>query len=319
MNSLISVIVPVYNVSPFVEKCIKSIVEQNYKELEIIIVDDGSTDDSVKKCEKVQKNDNRIKIIKKKNGGLSDARNVGLKVANGEYVTFVDSDDYISPKLVSLLYKNIKKTNSQISVCDPVHVFNNKKYEFKDETEVKEYNSLDAIEEMLYQTSFLVSAWGKMYRRELFSGIEFPVGKLFEDSAIMYKLFEKADKVVYSNAKYYVYVHRENSITTKAFSNRDLDILSITKEIEQHYSSNPILAKAAISYRLAACFRVLLNAPKTKEFKNAENECGEYIKKHGKDILFNSKVRKKERLATLLYMYFRPITNMIYRRINRWK
>lgn len=262
---LISIIVPVYNVQQFLPKCLDSILAQTYKNIEIIIVDDGAKDNSGKICDEYGIKYSNIQVIHKSNGGLSDARNKGIEFVNGKYIIFVDSDDIIAPQLVEYLYRLIKKNNAEIGICEVAHCYPNKKILFKNSKDEYVLNSEQAIEEMFYQKSFLVSAWAKIYPTEFFRDIKFPVGVLFEDSAIMYRLFDKADKVVYGTAKLYGYMHRENSITTKKFSINDCDILKICEQISAYMEERKEnLKKAAKSYHMVAAFRIYMNAPKKR-------------------------------------------------------
>ncbi|HEV1835941.1 TPA: glycosyltransferase family 2 protein, partial [Streptococcus pneumoniae] len=252
----VSIILPVYNVEQYIKKCLESIQQQTYPNLEVIIVNDGATDKSVEYCEQICKIDSRFSVTHKENGGLSDARNVGIDKAKGDYLIFVDSDDFVSQDMVSYLVSSMENNEADIAICDPAHYYsdrqNNDLNIFYPASSVKVYEKTEALCEMFYQKSFLVSAWAKIYKKELFDDIRFPVGKLFEDSAVMYLLFEKCEKIVYSNAKLYAYVHRDNSITTKKFSDKDLDILDISNTILDHYSGNFRVYKAAVSYKVSA-------------------------------------------------------------------
>ena len=240
MEDLVSIVVPVYNVIQYLDVCMKSILNQTYQRIEVILVDDGSTDGSEQKCDYYARIDDRVVAIHKKNGGLSDARNKGIALAKGTYIMFVDSDDIISLNIVNYLHSICEKYSADISICDPVHCYSTDEISFQDEREIKVLNADDAIVEMLYQKSFLVSAWGKLFRREFFDDILFPYGMLFEDSAIMYKIFNKASKIVYGDAKLYGYMHREGSITTSKFSKKDCDIIKICQHIEEDMSDEMI-------------------------------------------------------------------------------
>lgn len=320
MKELISVIIPVYNVEKYLTICINSVLNQSYRNIEIILIDDGATDNSGELCEKFRLIDSRIKVIHKKNGGLSDARNKGIELAKGKYLIFIDSDDVVDYRFIEYLYKLIKDTGCDIGICDPVHCYPDKKINYSVETQRYVYSSEDAICEMLYQKSFLVSAWGKIYPKEYFNELKFPFGMLFEDSAIMYKVFNKADKIAYGNAKFYGYMHRENSITTKNFSKRDLDIITICNQIVKYMKNrNPELQKAAISYQTVGALRVYLKAINNSEFDEEIKLCVKIIKKNGKNVLFDTKVRKKTRIAILMFYVARPIMQYVHRRINRWK
>lgn len=317
---LISIVVPVYNVKDYLGKCLNSLLSQTYENLEIIIVDDGSTDGSNMICDKYAKTFNQIKVIHKKNGGLSDARNVGIEKASGRYITFVDSDDVIESNMIEYLYGLTQKYNAEIGICDPVHCYSNENIDFLEAIKETIFSSEEAIIEMLYQKSFLVAAWGKIYLTEWFKDIKFPVGMLFEDSAVMYKLFDKADVIVYGNAKLYGYMHRENSITTKAFSKRDLDILVICNQIEEYFSNRSVeLQKAARSYKAAGALRVYLNSPNNGEFDSEICGCKQFLSENTNKLLSDHRIRKKMRYALLLFKYAKIIMPFFYRKINRWK
>lgn len=212
MQELISVIVPVYNVEKYLKKCIKSIMSQSYTNLEIILINDGSTDDSGKICDELKEQDKRIKVIHKSNGGLSDARNAGLKIANGKYIGFVDSDDYIAEDMFETLYNINKKYNSDISIVSFYEIYKDKVIGVRDSKKLQELTKIDAMKELLIDTNIQSYAWNKLFRRELFEGLEFPTNKNFEDIATTLLLFEKANKVVLLEEPKYYYVRRDNSI-----------------------------------------------------------------------------------------------------------
>ena len=320
MSELISVIVPVYNVEQYLDNCMDSILKQTYKNIEIILVDDGATDNSGIMCDYYAEVDERVKVIHKENGGLSDARNKGISCATGEYIMFVDSDDVICPDLIEYLYNLIVECSSDISICDPVHCYPDKEIIFEQETSKRIFEPEDAIVEMLYQKSFLVSAWGKLFRKDFFNDILFPYGILFEDSAVMYKIFDKANRIVYGNAKLYGYMHREGSITTQKFSKRECDILTISEEIMDKMSNgSEKLLKAARAYRTAAVLRIYMNAPRNGDFDVELKACSDFLKENINLVLYDKEIRKKMKLALLMYKYTRPLMPMVYKRINRWK
>ncbi|MGQ7458213.1 glycosyltransferase family 2 protein [Streptococcus suis] len=323
MKKLVSIVLPVYNVENYILDCLDSIKAQTYSNFEVIIINDGSKDRSVEYCLDYCNQDSRFKIIHKPNGGLSDARNVGIEHTRGDYLVFIDSDDFVSPNLLSHLVDTLESNQSDIAIIDPVHYYSNREYINKDifiaQTKLKNFNRDDALQEMFYQKSFLVSAWGKLYRKELFNGIQFPIGKLFEDSAIMYLLFDKCKTITYSDAKLYAYVHRDDSITTKKFSERDLDILEITDSILDHYRKQSNIYKSAVAYKTSACFRILLNAPNEPKFENVKNQCKQFILSNWKSILFDKNVRLKNKLALILVRFFSPFVSFIYARVNRWE
>ena len=212
-NPLISVVVPAYKVEEYIEKCLDSILNQTYKNLEIILVDDGSPDNCPKICDEYAKKDDRIKVIHKQNGGLSDARNRGIKEATGEYIAFVDSDDYLESEMYEYLYNLLIKYNADISICGYRTFDENSSMNVatKEETCFNTIEALKALSEDIEVKNF---AWNKLYKRSLFvdNNIEFPKGKIMEDIATTYKLFEKSKIIVAGEKCYYNYLIRTSGI-----------------------------------------------------------------------------------------------------------
>ncbi len=239
MNKLISVIVPVYNVEKYLQKCVDSIINQTYQNLEIILVDDGSTDNSGKICDEYLKKDKRIKVIHKRNGGLSDARNWAIDVAEGEYIEFVDSDDYIEQDMIEFLYNNIEQYNADISICS-YYMIDEKECINQSTNELYVYSRLEILQEVLLDEKIRSYAWNKLFKKSLFDDIRFPVGKIFEDVITIGKLFEKSEKVVLNDVAKYYYRQREGSIlhiqnskTRLAYIYGALEILKYLKEKEE--------------------------------------------------------------------------------------
>ena len=226
MKETISVIIPVYNVEGYLTSCLNSVLRQTYKNLEIILVDDGSTDLSGKICDEYADRDVRIKVLHCENGGLSVARNRGIKASTGKYLTFIDSDDIVAENMIEYLENLLVTYDAKLAICDAQHCYQGKKYQFEQNEEIIDFDREEAICEMWYQKSFLPSAWGKLYKKELCDEKLFPEKMIYEDIAVMHELFWKAEHVVYGKAKLYGYMHREDSITTKAFHKKNLDILA---------------------------------------------------------------------------------------------
>lgn len=222
-KKLISVVVAVYNVESYIVDCINSLLDQSYDNLEIILVDDGSTDSSSSICDTYGKKYERVKVIHKKNGGLSSARNTGIIHAKGELIGFVDGDDTVGKEMYEKLYRNLLKTKSDISVCGRYYVYNDlrKVVRYKEERGIRIMNSKEAIKRMNSFSSFDMAAWDKLYKITLFDNIRFPVGKLSEDYFIMYKLFLKANKICYTPEPLYNYMQRQNSISHRKKINFD--------------------------------------------------------------------------------------------------
>ena len=197
---LISVIVPVYNVAPYLEYSLNSIQQQSYQQLEIILVDDGSTDDSSSICKKYLNQDLRFKYIYQENAGLSAARNTGIAAASGEYITFVDSDDWLDTSAIEILYRNLKKYDADIAAGN-YNLYNDSKeimYQFAEQE----------MKDMAWACSVM-----KLYKRDLFAGLRFPLGKNVEDTFVIYKVFLKAKRVVHvEKAIYWYRVGREGTL-----------------------------------------------------------------------------------------------------------
>lgn len=215
MSELISIIVPVFKVEKYLMRCVESIRDQTYPNIEIILVDDGSPDACPQICDQYAQEDTRIKVIHKKNGGLSDARNCGIDAAQGDYIGFVDSDDYIHPDMYMQLWENLKENQADIAVCGVKKVYSDEE-PCSEQTQnvLKIYDGRQAIENIFDGSLYLQSvvSWNKLYKRSLFENVRFPVGKIHEDEFTTYVLFYKSDKVVYNTGIYYYYYQRTDSI-----------------------------------------------------------------------------------------------------------
>ncbi len=189
MEPLISVIIPIYNVEKYLKKCIDSVISQTYKNLEIILVDDGSPDNCGIICDEYAQKDDRIIVIHKKDGGLSDARNAGIEICKGEYISFIDSDDFVSPYFIEMLYRGVHDYNCEIAtvehgvrfmdVEDEAVVFTTE----KSQCSYEEIKPREAIRLMMYQRLPNGAPW-RLYKREIWNELRFPVGWLYEDAAI---------------------------------------------------------------------------------------------------------------------------------------
>lgn len=226
MNDLISVIVPVFNTELYVKRCVNSIIKQTYENIQIIIVNDGSTDNSGEICRSLSKGDKRIQLIEKPNGGLSDARNAGIAEAEGEFLAFVDSDDYIHPEMIEIMHKTIIENDADISVCNFLYV---------DDlgNEIKKMNEQMPIKNRIMDTNhvlnemfnpkgyYYVVAWNKLYRKKLFNHIRYAVGKIHEDEFIIHHLLGESNSIACTSSALYYYVQRDESIMkTPSFQSR---------------------------------------------------------------------------------------------------
>lgn len=223
-DELISIIVPAYNVEDLVEKCLYSICVQTYKKIEIIVVDDGSTDKTRQICEDYAAKDSRIIVVTQENGGLSAARNKGMQVAHGNYYMFVDSDDYINHNMVSVLYKNLREYEADISMCDFLKI-----YEGEDDStaltlqdpvvdQIKSYESSQVMEMLWTVGQQTVIAWNKLYKKSIFENLFYPVGLLHEDEHLIHYLLERCRRLVYDNRQLYYYLQRKEGSLTSVIS-----------------------------------------------------------------------------------------------------
>lgn len=229
---MISVIVPIYNVEAYLDRCVESIVNQSYKDLEIILVDDGSPDHCGKMCDKWSQRDSRIKVIHKGNGGLSDARNAGLELAKGEYIGFVDSDDWIKPEMYQDLVTAIESEHAQLAVTGINRVYDNG-YGRAQFISKRPYviTGDQIVQAYLSQGTFSTAACDKLYIRSLFDHRKFPVGKQFEDAPVIFDILCNIQKLAVIGKAQYNYFQRADSITGKAFSVRKMDHYVFSKEI----------------------------------------------------------------------------------------
>lgn len=229
-NPLISIIVPIYNVEAYLEKCIESILAQDYTPLEIILVNDGATDGSGEICDKYAKQYENITALHKKNGGLSSARNAGMEIMQGEYISFIDSDDYIAPDMISTLYADLTQNNADISCTSAYNVYPNKTIANSNLNSLLILSKQEALDCFLFNNYLTPCAWGKLYKRELWNNIKFPEGRLFEDQLTTYKVIDLAQKVVFNPSPKYFYLKREGSIGHSSFNEKTYDLYKAINE-----------------------------------------------------------------------------------------
>ena len=221
---MVSIIVPVYNVERFIDRCVESLCLQTYKKIQVILVDDGSTDFSSRKCDQWAEKDMRVQVIHQGNMGLSAARNTGLEQAEGEFLLFVDGDDYVHPDYIRLLAEKMIKCGSDIVMCNYSHVDEEGKpavdYYYtclENKDSMNRIEVLQCFEDQKY-THFFHVVWNKMFRRELFHEVRFPVGiSLVEDVTVMPLLYYNSKKITIIGEKLYYYVHRKNSLSRGTF------------------------------------------------------------------------------------------------------
>lgn len=301
MNFKISIIVPVYKVEKYLNRCIDSILNQSYKNIEVILVDDGSPDNCGKICDEYLLKDNRIRVIHKENGGLSSARNAGLDIATGDYIGFVDSDDWIEPKMYETLIENVIKYNAQISVGGVVDLleegnkYTSIKSTFDGNIKIECLNKEDAMKKFFLGSW---SAWDKIYKREVHEKIRFPEGEINEDEAIAMQILDNCEKIVYTNEVFYNYIKRSDSITTSEFSEKKLDWYKNCKRnlefIKENYSSLNEYAEVRFCNSIMWSLRCI--TIENNNFKDSINIllCG--LRDNKKELLNNNLISKKEKM-----------------------
>lgn len=238
MDPIISIIVPIYNVGKYLPKCIESILNQTFKNFELILVNDGSTDNSGVVCDDYAKKDTRIKIIHKSNGGVSSARNAGLYVAKGEYIGFVDPDDYIDKNMYEKLYRLCIDNNSDIAICRFNREINGKIQNKESTEEIIELNNMEAMNELFKGNLYRFSLCNKLFSKKCFNDVLFPEERIHEDLSTTYKLFANSKRAVYINYCGYIYVRRENSILTSTYNEKRLQAFIAWDEIIEFIDKN---------------------------------------------------------------------------------
>ena len=304
----VSIIVPVFNVEKYLTKCLESLVSQTFSDIEIILVNDGSTDDSKKICEKFASKDKRIIIINKENGGVSSARNLGIEHSKGKYISFVDSDDYIANDMIEFLVRNIERTDADISTCGHYDCYMNKdsikKYHFKNSNESGVLSSHQALQESLIGGKISLLPYDKLYKRELFDNIKFPIGVIYEDSAVIPKVMTQISKVYYSFSPKYYYVRRVNSITNSKFSYRNFDIIKVNKQNFEMVKEHHKYALKHAEFRLLWSYLCVIDGIICSDFVYPEiNDILKIIKKNKINIFKSNFFTFKRKLLVLLLIF----------------
>lgn len=303
MQPLISVIVPVYNAAPFLDQCLESIVGQTYRNLEILVVDDGSTDGSAEMCDRWAESDERIRIIHQPNGGHSAARNAALDVMTGSLITMVDSDDVLHPEFVSTLLELMSSTDADISVCGYTP-FSGDNVTFPSPMaprDVSQYNQREALLAVFYQHGLTHSPWARLFKASLFDGLRFPLGIIYEDLAIIYPLLQRCQRVATTSSVLYGY-RQHDSNSMRVFSTKREAVLDVSERLEQQMQSDDPQYLAAVRSRLlSAYFNILLlsNQDKETDHTQLQDRCWNGIKRLRWGRLFDSNVRLKNKIGII--------------------
>ena len=303
----VSVIVPVYNVKAYLNRCVQSILNQTEQNIQIILVDDGSTDGSSSLCDDLAKADNRIRVIHKENGGLSSARNCGLQNANGDFVCFIDSDDVISPYFVEHLLFLVAKYACDISVGRYV-CFNETEPDFDTkDIDIEIVEGKKAINQ-LFGDSYVNAtiACNKLYKRSLFDDLKYPEGLINEDEALAYRLYYKANKVAFSSNIIYGYFMRANSITKSRFSKKNFDFLQIAWDRCIFFENNNEERYYHLFLKIY-CWTLLDFAQKTKKVLCDSKKSKELIKEFkakSRTLIASPYISKGKRIVIKVFRVF---------------
>lgn len=320
----VSVIIPVYNVEQYVEKSIESVLNQSMKDIEIILVDDGSTDRSGEICDRYEKKDERIVVIHKKNGGLSSARNVGVKAAEGDYIGFIDSDDFVEPLMYETLYRMAERDSADVAICGVYDVYKNGKVAQCDSREKFVCNQEEMFGHILLGEKISGTVCNKLIRKEIAKILEFPIGRLFEDVFYSALLVQKIKKASVTTEPMYHYVHRSDSITTCGYRKKDMDVIEAFEIDKQLVASHfPKLINKAEFALNSAYLRVLDKMLLTKGYRKFPEYkmVKQYLKEHSKEIVSSQYFRNSRKVAVqalriniLLYKYLLILNERVNRK-----
>ena len=297
---MISVIVPVYKVEPYIRQCVESVLGQTYSNFELILVDDGSPDGCGAICDEYAEKDSRVRVVHQKNAGLSAARNAGLDIAKGEYVTFIDSDDYVNIHYLENLWQTMNEKDAEISVCQMRQFTDGKEFPVFSENvsgdNIVVYDGHEACAG-IYRLDGSVSivAWGKLYKSSLFEKLRFPVGMLHEDNAVTPIACYEAGKVAVSSNKLYYYRQRESSIMGEGFSAKRFEQITATELCIAHFKNrqDSAMIKAAQKYEDIIKSKLVIKAISNhaegcipEEYRISERKALKTIRQNSNDDLY---------------------------------
>jgi glycosyltransferase involved in cell wall biosynthesis len=303
----VGIVVPVFNAFEYLPMCVDSLLEQSYKNIEIILVDDGSFDGSETLCDKYAVADSRVKVFHKENGGQSSARNLGLRNVTSQWVTFVDADDYVEGNYVEELLSLVGSYGADISIGSFTFVTPRKSTN-RSTGELEIMTGERAIKRMLLDDGFDMGPWAKLYRTKYFKKYSFPEGKFFEDSLLTYQILSEATRVVFRSTSIYRYMCRPASTVRGDFNEHKLDLIEMTKKAEAFISAKyPNLAAVAHRRVIWAYFSTLnqvLKSGTRDQIQYYAPDMAEYLLSQKNFILGNSFTPKRDQIAYLMLRYF---------------
>lgn len=306
---MVSIIVPVYNVAPYLKRCVDTIIVQTCSNIEIILIDDGSTDGCTAICDELAKEDERIVVIHQKNAGLSAARNAGLDIAKGEFVVFVDSDDWIHPRYVEKLLDDMQVHQCKMAIGEMRRCQNMESFDEMTGHSIKILRE-EAIPRML--KGEWISAWGKMYHCSLFDRVRFPVGRNNEDYAILIYLFEQCEKVCYTKDVIYYYYLREGSITQAVLNDHSFDEVVNGKEVWDYCCGRyPQWSGLALFNLTASIIKLTGKCVIENRYMDKYDEMKALFLSHKEDILNNADLSLKYKVFLWALLMGKPVHRML--------
>lgn len=298
----ISVVVPIYNIEKYVDRCVTSILRQTYSNTEIILVDDGSTDGSSALCDQYQRSAANVQVIHQENQGLSAARNAGTAAASGEYIVFIDGDDYICERFLSTLWGALYRNKAQMAVCGMAVVRDGGSAEpGRRSCRETAYSRAEALSVMLYQKQFDVSACGKLYPIGIARQHPFPIGRVYEDILPVTQMVSRAERVVWLPAKLYCYYQRRGSIMHSGSAAQYQDELDMTDAMYDYVSQTcPAAEPAALCKKFSNYCQVLAAVKRSKDaaqMGKLRERIMKFLCACAPRVACNSQARYKNRLA----------------------
>ena len=316
-ENTVSVIVAVYNAEQYLRKCVDSIISQTYCNLEIILVNDGSTDSYPQICDEYAKTDSRIIVIHKENGGCSEARNVGIDASNGNWIVFVDSDDFIAPNAIEMLYKSANEHNSDMAMCgvnlfiedfDGIKVYETKTLDYGI------YSGYDILKTTKLGELIYVVPWNKIYRRRLWQDLRYPVGRIHEDAFVAHHLFGMCNRVVCIPDALYYYRYNVDSITNRPYSIDRLDDFDALADRAQYYLDNGLreYMGSVLPYYYERLRTKYYRLEDNKSTHKRLSECRKSARRFVRYYFCDKNVLSTVRVATLIFLYCPKLYKFIW-------
>lgn len=317
---MISVIIPVYNTAKTLDRCFQSVKRQTYSDLDIILVDDGSTDISGDICERLAGREPRARVIHQANQGLSAARNAGLKITKGNYVTFVDSDDALDPRALELLHAAVEKYHTKIAVGSLLEIYpdGRQRSTAPESATPRLLSTAECLAALLQEDGFTMSVGAKLFRKSLFKTVQYPVGKLYEDVGTTYRLVLQAPEVAFVPLPLYHYYQNPGSITHSDFKSQTLDLVTLTDQMcDDLDRTYPDLKPLTILRRCHARFSILRQID--EQHQDLKKSTIKYLKQHQKTILASPYATRRDRLAMRSLQLGFPVFRLAWQLYSRYR